>query len=99
MIRPHGYVTIAHPESRTIERDAVSCRHCQRIVFVKPGTVSTVYLEPQQDGTWKETPGAFCRCCMAPICLRCEAQGVCTPFLKQIEAAEARQRLRAAVTA
>lgn len=93
-----GYVSITMPEAAgPIERDTITCKHCQRIVFVKPGTASTVYLFPQVDGPDKEEPGAFCRTCMAPICLHCLHKGTCTPFERQIEQMEARGRfLRAA---
>lgn len=98
MLKPHGYVVIADPDRpQLIERDTVTCRHCQRVVLVKPGSAATVYLEQQPSGQWLETPGACCRSCMAPICRHCEALGRCTPFERRLEAYEARMRLWASV--
>lgn len=99
MLRPQGYLTIT--EDRTLEADTISCGHCNRIVQVKPGTGSTVYLlqslrvDPitrQPTIVTKEEAGAFCRCCMQPICVRCDDKGECTPLMKMIEQQEARGR-------
>ena len=96
MRNPHGYGRWDHPDhdGAQLERDTIKCGHCQSLVFVKPGTVNTVYLvhDMRQPGGFREEPGAFCRCCMSPICLRCHEAGVCTPFMAKVEAAEARQR-------
>jgi hypothetical protein len=46
-----------------------------------------------------EEPGAACRVCMRAVCLRCHADGRCTPFERQIEQQEARQRFRAQIGA
>jgi hypothetical protein len=93
VLHPLGYMTITAPDARPIERDTVTCCHCQRIVIVKPGTAATVYLEPQRDGSPdRETPGAFCRSCMKAVCLACEAVGRCLPFELAIERNEARGR-------
>ena len=91
MLRPQGYLTIVG-DQQTVERDSVGCGHCQSVVFVKPNTASTVYLIPQQDGSWREEPGAFCRMCMRPVCLRCHHIGTCTPFEKQLEQLEGHAR-------
>lgn len=61
------------------EHDAASCAHCQRVVRVKA-----------KAGT-EDAPG-FCRCCMAIVCRRCETKRECTPFMRAIEAQEARGR-------
>lgn len=73
-----------------IERDTVQCGHCQRVIIVKPGTASTVYLFPQLVGPDREAPGAACRLCMRPVCLACHGRGVCIPFERRLEQAEAR---------
>lgn len=75
------------------EVDTCQCGHCNRHVNVKPGTAATVYLIPDDAGRFTEAPGAFCRVCMSPICIPCDANGICTPFEKQLEAYERRQRL------
>lgn len=97
MLKPQGYVTIATPDAPTVERDSVTCAHCNRVVLVKPGTASTVYLFPQLVGPDKEEAGAGCRQCMKAICLTCYDNGRCTPLEKQIEHMEARDRFRRAV--
>lgn len=40
----------------------------------------------------KEDPGGFCLKCMKPICAKCAYSGSCTPFEKQLEAWERRDR-------
>jgi hypothetical protein len=95
MLRPQGYVTIVSPEHH-VERDSITCGHCNRIVLVKPGGASTVYLLPQVQGPDKEEPGAFCRQCMRAICLACCDAGVCVPLMRRIEEMEARGRMFAA---
>jgi hypothetical protein len=97
VLRAHGYATIVDPTSACVEYDSAQCGHCQRVIFVKPHTASTVYLIPTGvPGQFHEEPGAFCRCCMRPVCLRCHAQGGCTPWERQLEQSEARDRLRRA---
>jgi hypothetical protein len=76
-----------------IERDSVSCGHCNRLIFVKPGTAFTVYLFPQLVGPDKEEMGASCRVCMRHVCLTCNTVGTCTPLERRIEQMEARGRM------
>lgn len=85
-------MTMVSPDAPIVERDTLTCRHCQAIVFTKPGSAATVYLVTQRDGTVKEEAGAFCRCCMGPVCLRCDALGRCLPWERQLERSEARAR-------
>ena len=76
-----GYSTITDPTAAVQERDTCLCGHCQKVIFLKPGTASTVYLIPTRTpGQWIEEPGAFCRCCMRPVCLPCHDQGGCRPI-------------------
>lgn len=92
-----GYATISSPDAPIVERDTASCCHCNAIIFVKPGTGATVYVEPQRQGPDKEEPGASCYRCMKAVCLACHAKGRCLPFERKIERQEARGRmLRAA---
>ena len=98
MRSPTGYAQIVDPDHPLVERDTTSCGHCGRVIFVKPGTASTVYLIfDRQRWQWQEEPGAFCRVCMRPICLACHDLGTCTPWERQFEASEARDRLRRSV--
>lgn len=98
MRKPMGY-GIWVGEGPSAEADTITCGHCNAVVFVKPGTGSTIYLLYGMDPTHPphEEPGAFCRVCMTPVCLRCHAVGTCIPFERQLEAMEARGRLLAAV--
>lgn len=98
MLRPHGYVTIVDPGAsgvaRVTEYDSVTCGHCSRVIFVKPGTISRVYLFPQLDGTVKEEPGAGCLKCAQPVCLRCHQVGTCRPVEKWMDQLEQAGRRR-----
>lgn len=76
MRNPQGYACITEPDRPIIERDTMTCNHCQRIVHVPVNNKI-------------EEVGDFCRGCMKVICLRCVGQG-CTPFLKKIEIEEER---------
>jgi len=91
-VLPHkGYLTIVSPDAPTLERDSVCCGHCQKVIFLKPGSGVTVYLIQHRDGRWTEESGAFCRVCMRPVCLLCHDRGTCTPFERQLEVAEAKR--------
>lgn len=92
MRRTQGYAVISGPGG-VVERDTITCAHCQHVVTVKPGTALTVYLLTDRQGMTREEPGAFCRVCMAPICLRCHDRGGCTPWEQTMERMEARERL------
>ena len=98
-MRSHtGYAQIVDPDRPLVERDSTTCGHCQRVIFVKPGTAATVYLVlDRQTLHWHEEPGAFCRLCMRPVCLACHAHGGCIPWERQLEVSESRDRLRRAV--
>lgn len=98
MLRPQGYGVITGP-STLREYDSITCGHCQRVVFVKPGSASTTYLLPgnHPDQPWREEPGAGCRVCMRAVCLACHDLGRCTPFELRIEAMEGRRRAIEAV--
>jgi len=91
MRRVQGYATFSGPESLT-EYDTIQCGHCQRVIFTKPGTISTIYLIYGSDERWREEPGAFCRVCMRPVCLSCHDVGTCRPWERMIEAQEAAGR-------
>lgn len=106
MFRPQGYITLVG-DAPLIERDSISCGHCNQIVMVKPGTVATVYLSTRlhvdpvthvASMVTSEQDGAHCKVCDKAICLACYAKRVCAPLLKRIEQMEARGRLRQAVS-
>ncbi len=78
--RQHRGYFISGPE---IERDTLTCGHCQRVVMIAPGNGAS-------------TPVPFCRTCMRYICPTCDARAVCTPWEMRLKAVEARaQMLRA----
>lgn len=92
-----GYLTVADPDAPLLERDTITCGHCQRIVLVKPGTAATVYLIPVQPvpgrivtGHYHEEPGAFCRQCMRAVCLHCHDVGTCRTWEQLLESLESR---------
>ncbi len=88
MRRAGGYATFTG-EAAVREYDTCSCGHCGKILFTKPGTVSTVYLIPTRSGGWLEEPGAGCRVCMRPVCLPCHDVGACRPVEQLLEFLEA----------
>jgi hypothetical protein len=75
-VRTHGYA-VTTEQGKTVEEDTLQCGHCQRVIFIKPGT-------PVDAG--------FCRRCMRHLCGPCTSTGRCEPFEKKIEAQEARNR-------
>lgn len=89
-----GYATITAPDAPLVEYDTRTCGHCQRVVFVKPGSGGTVYLLPRVGGGWREEMGCGCRVCMKPVCLQCHHIGTCTPWERRLDASERRDRLR-----
>ena len=91
MRKPGGYALIVDPDADRgrKEIDSFTCFHCCRVVWVKP------FQDPA-------ACGALCKVCMKHICNRCadlrDAGGLCTPWERQMEEAEAKQRLWDAVT-
>lgn len=90
-----GYAVTYNPDAKDVERDTTTCGHCQRAIFVKPNTLSTIYLIfDRLAWQWREESGAHCKICNRPVCLRCYAMNRCRVWEKQLEASEARDRLR-----
>lgn len=86
MLKPQGFVSVIGYD--VLERDTITCGHCNQIVMVKPGSATTVYYIPQLVGPPKEEPGAGCYTCGKPICLTCYDEGRCTPLERRIEQME-----------
>jgi hypothetical protein len=82
-------VVVNAENGRTLERDTITCAHCNRIVMVKPGTGCTTYYIPQLIGPPKEEAGAWCAVCNKPVCLTCHADGRCLPLMRRLEMMEA----------
>ena len=78
MLRPQGYATLFGPDV-TKECDTFTCGHCQYIVHVPPRA------DPAD-------MGGLCKQCMKLICPRCVNKAVCSPWEKQMEREEARDR-------
>lgn len=94
-----GYATLFEPDVKSRdrwERDTCQCKHCGAVIYLKPGFGITIFLVQDRQRRWTEKPGAFCRLCMGPICLRCDTHGRCTPLERKLEQSEARDRLRRA---
>lgn len=87
MPKPGGYITVVDPDRPLLELDTITCRHCQAVTVLKPGSGGTVYL--MSDGLRTvEVPGAFCRLCMAAVCPTCGDAGTCTPWEARLDAME-----------
>lgn len=95
MRNPNGYAIMVSPVAHTVtfdrmrredvgagtfEADTFSCCHCNRIVHVKPKANMDEF-------------GSMCRNCMKMVCPTC-ADGPCIPFMKKLELAEAKDRVR-----
>jgi hypothetical protein len=81
MRNPTGQITIVDPSAPTVERDTFTCKHCQRIVAVDP------MKDPAESG-------GFCRICWGLVCKQCNLEGTCSPWERQMEQIEARDRFR-----
>jgi len=86
MRKPQGYALWVDPEAPggQIERDTITCAHCQRIVVVKPG------VDPS-------SLGGFCRMCYRHLCSPCANAGICTPFERKLDLLERTARFHEAV--
>jgi hypothetical protein len=70
---PKGFSLVTDGWGVETKEDTFACRHCQRIVFVRP----------------RQDPNEFfCRGCMAPICPAC-ANAPCEHFERKLERSEA----------
>jgi len=77
-----------------LEADTISCSHCQKVVCKQ-----TVVVDGRAITGWNER-GAWCWGCGKPLCLSCYgrlSQTGCIPFLKQMEKALQRARLKSQV--
>jgi hypothetical protein len=80
MRNPGGHYFICDESGVQQEHDTFTCRHCNRIVVVKP----------------KADPadmGGRCYVCDSLICKVCVARGLCDVIEKKLDRAEARDRL------
>ncbi len=77
-MRHASYCRASGPDG-TQEWDAFTCVHCQAIVRIAPRASASA-------------SGGWCGRCNQPICGPCAATGQCTPWEKQMERIEARDR-------
>lgn len=75
--RPGGYGIWFNGQEPNIERDSITCCHCNRVVFVDP-------LRPVEDFT------GWCMACFKFVCLDCARTGVCDPLERRLERMERR---------
>jgi len=80
MRKPGGYSVVFGPGA-TVESDTFTCGHCQFIVTVEPKQAP-------------EDTGGLCKMCMKLICKGCVDKGLCTPWEREYERMEARERFR-----
>ncbi len=85
MRRPGGYTFLTFDDGRMVEGESFSCRHCNRVVFVRP----------------RERPedvGGLCKCCMGLTCPACTdkmARGTpCVPLEERLKREEAHYEAR-----
>lgn len=83
VLRPGGYAVAVDPEGPAKERDTLTCVHCNRLMFVKPG-------ESLADFDW-------CRKCLKPVCGRRACVERCMPWERQMEIRENRARFHSAM--
>lgn len=94
--KAEGISVITMPAGGSIERKTATCAHCDRIVYVQPGTDGTAPLsrpDPimEAPGNAPEPP-SVCHVCWALVCPRCHATGECKPLEKRLAQLEARDR-------
>jgi hypothetical protein len=94
MLNAPAYSEIIRPGERSIEHDSTVCKHCGRIMLMKPGFGSKPFMVVMRaDGTHYEREAGFCRNCYGHICPVCDGKG-CKPYLAKIDEDEAAQRKR-----
>ena len=81
MRREGGYLVGTDPLLGMTESSTFTCRHCCRVVFVKP------LQHPDEFGDW-------CRKCMAMVCAQCSGKD-CDPIEQKLERMEAEARYHA----
>jgi hypothetical protein len=81
MRKPGGFTFLTYDDGRTVEGESFSCRHCNRVVFVRP----------------RERPedvGGLCKSCMGLTCAKCTdkmaAGALCVPLEERLKREEAR---------
>lgn len=79
--RTGGYISIVDPVEGNREYETFTCFHCQHLIHF----ATRAQLSERSGG---------CSMCSRVICLPCVEKGSCTPWEKQIEHMENRERFR-----
>lgn len=77
--RPGGYGHWFHGDGPDLEKDSITCCHCNSVVFVDP-------LKPVEEFT------GWCMRCMKFTCRACMQNGECEPFERRLDQMERRAR-------
>lgn len=80
MRRPGGYALVTRSDGRHIECDTFTCKHCNRIVHVRP----------------KQDPaelGGMCKVCSGLVCSECVGKG-CDEIQRKLDRWEASYHAR-----
>lgn len=80
MRNPGGYSVVYNPDGSKVECDTFTCRHCQKVTFVKP----------KMDAA---DLGGLCKVCMGLVCARCVGNG-CDEIQRKLDRAEAAYHAR-----
>lgn len=86
-----GYAVMTNADGSKVERDTITCFHCNRLVTVNSR------MDPAQQTAHRVIEAEKCRMCMRHICPVCVGKLECKPFEKKLDAYEARMRLRGLV--
>lgn len=88
MRNAQGYSQIFEPGQRTIEHDTANCRHCGRVMLMKPGLNAKPYMVVLRgDGSVYEKEAGFCRNCFGHICPACDGKE-CKNYFAKLDEAE-----------
>jgi len=78
-MRAHGRALVWGPKrGDRVERDFVSCTHCQAVIELQPGLGRTAPAAPSGEAAWCDQCGAW-------VCPTEACASVCVPFIKQVE--------------
>lgn len=73
--RVGGFAHWYNGQAPDIEKDTITCCHCNTVVFIDP-------LRPVEEFT------GWCMNCFKFVCLACAAKGVCVPLERRLEQME-----------
>jgi hypothetical protein len=86
--KAEGVASIVGSWGDTEERKTITCAHCDKLVYVQPGTDGTSPLSPLAGV--QQLPPSVCHICWALVCIQCHGLGVCRPLEERLRKLEAR---------